>query len=245
MSVMVRGAVLYECRIWHSRRTPLANSFTYRTYLWLVDLDDLPQLPWPLRLLASFRSLDHLGDPRRSIRANVDAFVHERGVDLHGGKILMLGHARVLGYVFNPITLYWCHGLDGVLVCIIAEVHNTYRQRYAYLLYPDGRGRARTPKEFYVSPFNPVDGSYRMSLPQPKERLALAVVLDRPDGSRFAATVRGTAMPASPWTLLCAAARHPWSTAAVSVRIRRQGIGLYLRGLRPVPRPAHFSKEGV
>lgn len=245
MSAAAGGAALYECAIWHSRRAPLANSFTYRTYLWLVDLNDLPRPAGPLRLLASFRSCDHLGDPRRPIRANVDAFLCDHGVDLRGGRVLMLTHARVLGHVFNPLTLYWCHRRDGRLACVIAEVHNTYGQRHAYLLRPDDRGRARTPKEFYVSPFYPVDGSYRMSLPRPRERLALAVVLDRPDGSRFSATVRGTAGPANGRALLRAAAHHPWSTLAVSARIRRQGIGLYLRGLRPALRPAHVPQKGV
>jgi DUF1365 family protein len=245
VTVAAGGAALYECGIWHSRRAPLTNSFRYRTYLWLVDLDDLPRPAGPLRLLASFRSRDHLGDPGQPIRANVDAFLRARGIDLGGGRVLMLAHARVLGYVFNPLTVYWCHRQDGSLACVIAEVHNTYGQRHAYLLHTDDSGRGRAPKEFYVSPFYPVDGSYRMSLPRPGERLALAVVLDRPDGSHFAATVRGTAVPASRRALLAAAARHPWSTAAVSVRIRRQGIALYLRGLRPAPRPAHVPQKGV
>ena len=79
----------------------------------------------------------------------------------------MLAHARVLGYVFNPLTVYWCHRPDGTLACVVAEVHNTYRQRHAYLLPADDRGRAEVPKQFYVSPFYPVDGRYRMSLPEP------------------------------------------------------------------------------
>jgi DUF1365 family protein len=245
VTVAAREAALYECQIWHSRRTPVANSFTYGTYLWLVDLDDLPRPGGPLRLLASFRSRDHLGAPGQSIRANVDSFLHERGVDLRGGRVLMLAHARVLGHVFNPLTVYWCHDPDGTLSCVIAEVHNTYGQRHAYLLHPDDKGQARTPKALYVSPFYPVDGVYRMSLPLPRERLTLAVVLDRPDGSRFSATVRGSAVPASTRALVHAAARHPWSTATVSARILRQGVGLYLRGLRPVPRPARVPQEGV
>jgi len=245
VSVSGHGAVLYECRIWHSRRTPLVNTFSYRTYLWLVDLDDLPRPAGPLRLLGSFRPRDHLGDPRRSIRANVDAFLRGRGIDLGGGPVLMLAHARVLGHVFNPLTVYWCRRAGGELACVLAEVHNTYGQRHAYLLRPDERGRARVPKACYVSPFYPVDGRYLMSLPPPGDRLALAVVLERPDGTRFSATVRGTAVPASARALLRAAARHPWSTAMVSARIRWQGIRLYRRGLRPVPRPAHVPQQGV
>ena len=93
----------------------------------------------------------------------MDRFLGARGIDLGGGRVLMLAHARVLGYVFNPLTVYWCHRADGTLACVMAEVHNTYGQRHAYLLRTDERGRARVGKEFYVSPFHPVDGSYRMS----------------------------------------------------------------------------------
>jgi DUF1365 family protein len=215
--------------------------FRYRSYLWLVDLDHLPRVPG----LARFRARDHLGDPRASIRANLDRFLAARGVDLGGGRVTMLAQARVLGYVFNPLTVYWCHRPDGTLACVVAEVHNTYRQRHAYLLRTDDRGRAEVPKQFYVSPFYPVDGRYRMSLPEPDATLALSVRLDRPDGHSFAASVRGRAGPGTARALLAAVVRHPWSTAAVSVRIRWQGVRLYLRGLPVIPRPAHQSQEGV
>jgi len=154
----------------------------------------------------------------------------------------MLAHARVLGYVFNPLTVYWCHRADGTLAAVVAEVHNTYRQRHAYLL---PGAVSDVPKRFYVSPFYPVDGRYRMSLPEPDASLALSVRLDRPDGHAFAASVRGRAVPATWRALLRAAARHPWSTAAVSVLIRGQGVRLYLRGLPVIPRPAHQPQEGV
>ena len=238
-------AALYECRITHARTVPLRNVFSYRSYLWLVDLDHLPRLGPGLRLLAGFSARDHLGDPRRGIRENLDGFLAARGVDLGGGRVTMLAHARVLGYVFNPLTVYWCHQADGALACVVAEVHNTYGERHAYLLHTDARGRAQVPKEFYVSPFYPVDGRYRMSLPEPDGRLALSIVLGRPDGHSFTASVRGRAVPATARALIGAAARHPWSTAAVTARIRWQGVQLYLRGLRVAPRPAHLPQEGV
>jgi len=239
------GAALYECTITHARTAPLRNVFTYSSYQWLVDLDQLPKLGPGLRLLAGFEARDHLGDPGRGIRENLDHFLAERGVDLAGGRVMMLANARVLGYVFNPLTVYWCHRADGTLACVVAEVHNTYGQRHAYLLHTDDRGRAQVPKEFYVSPFYPVDGRYRMSLPEPDSRLALSIVLGRPDGQSFAANVHGRGVPATARALLATAVRHPWSTAAVSARIRWQGIKLYLRGLRVVPRPAHLPQEGV
>jgi DUF1365 family protein len=235
-------ARLYECRITHARTVPLRNVFTYRTYLWLVDLDHLPRSRGPgLRRLARFQARDHIGDPHRGIRENLDHFLAGRGIDLGGGRVTMLTHARVLGYVFNPLTVYWCHRADGTLACVVAEVHNTYGQRHAYLLHTDDRGRAQVPKEFYVSPYYPVDGRYRMSLPSPDARLALSVVLDRPDGLPFSASVRGRSVPATARALTGAGL----STAAVAARIRWQGYKLYLRGLRPVPRPAHLPQEGV
>jgi DUF1365 family protein len=240
------GAVLYECRITHTRLAPLRNVFTYRTYLWLVDLDHLPRPGRVLRLLAGFSGRDHLGDPGRPIRDNLERFLQDRDIDTGGGQVLMLAQARVLGYVFNPLTVYWCHRADGTLACVVAEVHNTYRQRHAYLLRPDERGRAQVPKEFYVSPFYPVDGGYRMTLPEPsRSAVALSVTLNRPDGHSFVASVHGTGQAATARALLLAAARHPWSTAAVSGRIRWQGIRLYLRGLPVIPRPTHQPQESV
>jgi uncharacterized protein len=237
-------ARIYECRITHARVTPLRNVFRYGTYLWLVDLDQLPRSS----PLAGFRSRDHLGDPGLSIRENLDRFLAARGID-RPGTVTMLTQARVLGYVFNPLSVYWCHRSDGTLACVVAEVHNTYGQRHAYLLHPDDRGRAEVQKQFYVSPFYPVDGRYRMSLPEPDLRpgghLALEVLLDRPDGHSFAASVHGRAVPATARALAGAVIRHPWSTAVVSARIRWQGVQLYLRGLPVIPRPAHPPQEGV
>ena len=246
---LASGAALYECRITHVRTAPLRNQFTYRSYQWLVDLDDVPRRRGGLRLLADFRAEDHLGDPRRSIRENLERFLATRGIDLGGGRVLMLTHARVFGYVFNPLTVYWCHGAGqngapGRLECVVAEVHNTYGQRHCYLLRTDPRGRAETAKEFYVSPYYGVDGHYRMSLPEPGPRLALSIALHRPGQPPFTASVRGRAVRADGAGLVAAAARHPWSTAAVAARIRWQGIKLYARGLRPEPRPERAPQEG-
>jgi len=236
---------LYECRISHVRTAPLRNAFTYHGYQWLVDLDHLPRTARWLRPLTGFRPGDHLGDPAATIRRNVDGFLASRGVDLGGGRVTMLTQPRVLGYVFNPLTVYWCHDAAGALACVLAEVHNTYHERHCYLLHTDGQGRAQTAKEFYVSPYYPVDGRYRMTLPEPGERLALTIVLDRPDGHPFVASVRGRRRNASTGAIVRAALAHPWSTAAVTARIYGQGIKLYARGLRPASRPWHPGQEGV
>ena len=228
---------LYEVEVTHRRTERIDRSFSHRMYLWLVDLDDLPVLPRPLRALARFEAADHIGDPRRSIRANLDDFLAGRGVDLEGGRVLMLAHARVLGYVFNPITLYWCHRASGEPACVVAEVHNTYGGRHHYLLDADEAGRARVEKEFYVSPFLSVSGEYRMRVPEPGEELSVTVVLRQEESTPFVATMRGRRRPAGVRGLLTAAARHPLVTARLSAAIRRHGIALWARRVPLVARP--------
>ncbi|MBP0450726.1 DUF1365 domain-containing protein [Kitasatospora sp. RG8] len=234
------GAVLYDARTTHVRTEPPRPAFRHRGYLWLVDLDRLPRLPWPLRPLAAFRPRDHgpardTGEP--TIRQDIDRYLAAHGVRLGRGRVLMLTQARSLGYVFNPLTVYWCHDEAGRPLCTVAEVHNTHGGRHRYLLPPDPDGRSETPKDFHVSPFFPVDGRYRMVLPEPGERLGLTVHLER-EGSRvFTATVRGTGRPAGPAALLRAALTHPFATRAVSLHIRYRGIRLWLSGLPVHPCP--------
>jgi DUF1365 family protein len=236
------GPAIYDVTVSHRRSQTLDDAFTHRMYLWLVDLDDLPRHPG-----LAFRGADHLGRPDRSIRANLDAFL-----DAHGrprpARVLMLAHPRTLGYVFNPITLYWAHDEAGALTDVVAEVHNTYGGRHHYLLEVDEAGRARVDKAFYVSPFFPVDGEYRMRVPEPGETLSATVVLQRPDDdgvltTAFVATLRGQRHPATPRTVLRALARHPFVTQRVALAIRWRGIRLWARGLPVIGRtPADVDR---
>ncbi|HUZ56234.1 MAG TPA: DUF1365 domain-containing protein [Streptosporangiaceae bacterium] len=237
---------LYPCAITHVRTTPVQRAFTYRSYLWLIDLDHLPHLPLALSPLAAFRVEDHLGDRAApSIRSNVDAYLSRHDIDLDGGRVLMLASARVLGHVFNPISVFWCYGADGALAAVLAEVHNTYSQRHVYLLRPDPRGRSEAAKEFYVSPFLPVSGRYRLRLPAPGERLRLAVTLDLDGEPALVAGVRGTRRPFALWRLLGYSLRFPWASLRVTALIRWQAIQLLARRLPVLPRPAHLPQEGV
>jgi predicted NAD/FAD-binding protein/DUF1365 family protein len=232
-SVPATGRI-YATTIRHTRRTPLRHAFTYRSQTWLVDLDHLPR-PGPL---ASFQARDHLGSPDRTIRENVDTFLSGqglagKGIDLDGGRILMLASPRVLGYCFNPISIFWCHRPDQTLECVVVEVHNTYGERHAYVVHPDQHGKATVPKELYVSPFNDTSGTYQLALPLPGDRLAVSIAL-QPGG--FTASMTGQASPRG---------RGSLAPLLVTLRIRVQGIRLWLRGMKVQPRPVHRSQEGV
>ncbi|MFG3254199.1 DUF1365 domain-containing protein [Streptomyces sp. NPDC048172] len=236
---------LYRCVVTHVRDGPVRHAFHHRTYLWFLDIDRPPRLPRPLHPLARFEARDHFGGTAPTLRGGLERFLAARGLDLDGGRVTMLTAARVFGHVFNPLTLYWCHDAAGAPLCIVAEVHNTYGERHCHLLHPDADGRAYVPKEFYVSPFFPVDGAYRMRLPEPDARLRISVRLERRGTRPFLATVHGDRTRATPAGLLRAAACHPWPTLAVSAAIRVHGLWLWARGLRVRPRPHHPVQKGM
>lgn len=231
-------AALYDATVAHVRRSDPPYSFAHRMHLWLADLDDLPRLPRWLRPFARFDGRDHFapGEPG-DIRSKLDSWLAARDVDLRGGRVVMLASARVLGYVFNPITVYWCHTPDGALACVVAEVHNTYRGRHAYLLQPGEELRA--DKEFYVSPFQPRTGEYRMHLPRPDALLALSVVLEHGGETLLAATLRGVRRPIGPRTLVRYLLGRPFQPQRVAALIRRHGVALWRRRAPITARTAH------
>lgn len=236
---------LYDAVVTHTRRERIRRAFTHRIYLWLVDLDDLPRLPRWLTPFARFRAADHLGDPSRSIRDNLDRWLGDQGVDLHGGRVLMLTNARCLGYVFNPITIYWCHQPDDTLECVVAEVHNTYGGRHCYLLRLDPHHRGQADKRFYVSPFLAVDGSYQMRVADPGPTLSVSIVLRREQHTALAVGLHGQRRAARPGQLMRMLLRQPFGSYRIAALIRLHGIVLWLRRIPIVPRPPHTAQKGV
>ncbi|MGH8960566.1 MAG: DUF1365 domain-containing protein [Jatrophihabitantaceae bacterium] len=236
----------YDVRITHHRRDPLDYRFSNTARTWLVDLDALPQLPRGLGRLCRFDPRDHLLDGaahvrRETVRTNVNRWLLERGVP-RPARVLMLAGPRVLGYVFNPLSVFYCYTPDGRLEYVVAEVRNTYGGRHCYLLHPGPRSCEQVDKVFYVSPFHPVDGRYEIRVPEPGDRLAVTVTLHRPGAGAFTAVMTGTRRSsASLWSAL----RTPLATRAVMVHIRRHGIRLYTKGLRPVPQPRRARSPQV
>jgi len=102
---------LYETTVRHVRTAPFRNTFSYASSMWLVDVDDtdLPSLARPLRALPRFKARDHLGDPRRSLRQNIEHYLAGNGIDLAGGRVLLLTSPRSLGHAFNSLSVWWCH----------------------------------------------------------------------------------------------------------------------------------------
>ncbi|GAB3243328.1 DUF1365 family protein [Nocardioides dilutus] len=228
---------IYETTIRHTRRTPFTRTFTHRSQTWVVDVDDLPDHG----VLGRFEARDHIGDPERSLRDNVQVFLDRQsidgqGIDVRGGRILLAANARAFGYCFNPISVFWCWDRRGDLAATVVEVHNTYGDRHAYLVHTDERGRGTVDKAMYVSPFHGTDGTYRVAAPVPgstaRDRLDIAVTLDTDDGATFSASLSGRRSGITPLRAAPAAIRH-------ALLIRMHGVRLWLRRLPVQPRPTH------
>ena len=226
----------------HQRGGPVRHAFRHRVYLWLVDLDSVPRQPGLLRLAADFSSEDHLGNARLTIKDNIENYLTGNDVDLGArGRVLMLASARVLGHVFDPLSVFWCFDGTGQLACVVAEVHNTYRERHAYLLHPDKAGAATTGKDFYVSPFYDVSGTYELRFTLSPGRVTL-----RHQGTvAFSATFQGLPDPATRQNLIRLLIRQPLMTQRISALIRMHGIWLWLRGLPVRDHPHHDRQSGV
>lgn len=226
----------YAVTVTHRRRRPVRRTFTHRSHIWVVDLDDLPDHG----VLARFEARDHLGEPDRSLRENVVAFLARHDVEIGHGRILLATNARAFGFCFNQISVFWCHEESGALAATIVEVHNTYGDRHAYLVHADERGHARVDKQMYVSPFHGTDGHYDVVVPPPGDRIDLTVTLTTADGARFSARLAGERTDDS-------VLRTAPTALAGWLLIYRHGIWLWLRRRRSMPirpRPAHHQ-EGV
>ncbi|WP_036555467.1 FAD-dependent oxidoreductase [Nocardioides insulae] len=233
-----RPATAYATTITHTRRTPFRRTFRHRSHTWLVDLDHLPdRVPGGGR----FSARDHFTGDAATIRAGLDRLLTLHGLDLRGGRALMLAHPRAFGHCFNPITVHWCWADPAGLgrpAATVVEVHNTYGDRHAYVLRADEHGRAEIPKAMYVSPFHGTDGNYRVQAPPPDPgsgRVRVSVSLRTQDGARFVAGLTGA--PTDP-------PRLPLASLRTAALIRLHGIALWARGLPIHPRP-HHRQEGA
>lgn len=238
------AGALYFNRVMHKRLRPFVHRFDYRVFSVLVDLDRLDSLSRSLRLFSHNRfnlfglyDRDHGPRDGSPLRPWIDGLLHDRGIDLGPeGRVRMLCFPRVLGYVFNPLTLYFCNDGAGRLRAVLYEVRNTFGDMHSYLLPVDGDHVTGSPvvqacdKRFYVSPFIDMDCRYRFRLREPDARLSVLIRQEQPAGDILLATMTGTAAPLDDRTLGRAFVTHPLVTLKVIGAIHWQALRLWLRG---------------
>ncbi|HEX5560174.1 MAG TPA: DUF1365 domain-containing protein [Nocardioidaceae bacterium] len=228
---------LVRAQVRHHRSRPVPYGFRTTTPMWLVDAADADAaFPRWLRPLASVRSRDHL-DPAdaRPLVDKVRGHLAAEGVGWSAERVLVLANARSLGYVFDPLTTFFCLDGSGRLEGVLAEVHNTYGERHCYLLRLDG-SRARVDKEFYVSPFFTVEGTYDIRVRLDADHVAISISLAQQGRTVFAGSVRGALRPATRGRTVRNVLGHPLPSQRVSALIRWHGVRLWLRRLPVAPR---------
>lgn len=243
MLVEDTASALYTGTVSHRRTSPTPHRFRYALYYLLLNLDELEAVASnvaPLALnsrgLTSFHDADHLGSSSISVKRKLAGWLRARGRELPGGPVLLLTNLRVFGYVFNPVSYYYCCDPQGHLVFVVAEVSNTFGETYCYLLddlAPSGPRavRSRRTKVFHVSPFIEIDGiEYDWIFTAPGDRLTVHIDEFRGDEKFFDATLQLKRQPLTTRSLVGAMARHPHVTAHTIGRIHWQALKLWWKG---------------
>jgi len=235
-------AALYPSRVSHRRLFPRAYRFVYRVFYLLVDIDRLEALSARLRFfshnrfnLLSLHDRDHgVGEPG-GLRRWAEAVLRSREIELAGGRIRLLSLPRVLGFGFNPISLWFCEHADGSLRAVIAEINNTFGERHSYLLASGGAPMPyqqvhEKDKCFHVSPLMDMQGRYRFDFCDPAERSRLVIREYREGQLMLVATLAGERRVLSDAGILRQVAAMPWMTLKVVAAIHWQAMKIWLRG---------------
>jgi DUF1365 family protein len=243
------AAALYFGEVMHARLKPMRHRFNYHVMSLLIDLDRLeaadrqsPLFGVNRAALYSFNEADHGERNGSRLRLYAQRRAAELGIDLTGGRVWLLCYPRLLGYTFNPLSVYFCHRADGELALIVYEVRNTFGDIHAYVLpvkpgeISDAGVRQQQDKLFYVSPFIEMAMRYHFRVSPPGERVKLRILETDREGPLLAATFNGRRRSLTTAALLRSCFSLPLVTLKIVAAIHWQALRLWLKGVRPVPR---------
>lgn len=229
----------------HRRLRPRVHAFEYPTYFLMLPLRSLRQAPAPAlrrnrRGWLSFHDADH-GDGRADALAWLDELLVGEGIHDATGEAWLHCYPRVLGYVFKPVSFWYCHREDGTLAAVVTEVNNTFGERHCYLLAGSdlAYGRElRARKVFHVSPFCDVQGSYRFRFMRTADRTVARIDHDDDDGALLQTSVSGHLEPLTAQSVRLAFFGMPLMTLGVILRIHWQAVQLWLKRVPYFTKPA-------
>jgi DUF1365 family protein len=263
---------LYECKVMHARFAPKANRFLYRIFLFAIDLDELPELhrrlPWfsvNRRNVYAFDERDYLPvteplhppahpalchvirENAPGLKTRVLAYLAERGVDLGAGRVVLVTLPRVFGYLFNPVSFYFCYDRDGRCVAALSEVTNTFREMKPFFLGPKNQAndvfRLRVPKHFYVSPFSDVDVEFDFILRPPTDRLSIQIDDYAGDRRMLTSTLTGPQRALTGARLAWYTIKYPLLTLRIVGLIHWHALLLWLKRNKWFPKAARATEQ--
>lgn len=242
------SSALFPGHVTHARLRPRQHRLAYRIYSLLLDLDELDTLDRRLKLfsvdrfnLFSFSTKDRGDRSGKDLRAQVERSMRAVGVEPDGGAIRLLTMPRLLGWAFNPVSVFFCYNRQGVLTAILWEVDNTFGERHGYMIPVEANAGAEIvqhcDKEFYVSPFMEMNLRYTFRVAPPVDRLSICI--DTYDADGLVLTARHLARRAelTDAALLRAFFTIPLLTLRVVGGIHWEALKMWLKGLRLKVRP--------
>ncbi|EGJ09207.1 MULTISPECIES: DUF1365 domain-containing protein [Rubrivivax] len=220
----------------HRRLKPAGHTFEYPTYFMLLPMRRLRAQPEAAVRrnrfgLVAFHDADH-GDGRADSLAWLEELLAAEGIADADGEIWLHTYPRVLGYVFKPVSFWYCERRDGSLAAIVAEVNNTFGERHCYLLAGEDLRWGRelvARKVFHVSPFCRVEGRYRFRFLRTAERTVARVDHDDDEGPLLLTSVSGRLAPLTTAAARAAFFGMPMMSLGVIVRIHWQALQLWLK----------------
>jgi DUF1365 family protein len=234
----VTASALYVGSVGHVRREPRLHEFRVRLYMLYLDLDELPTLDAgfvfgversrPL----SFRRRDYRGDATRPLKETILADVERELGWRPSGPVRLLTNVRAFGYVFNPVSFYFCFDADGTtLRAVLAEITNTpWSERHAYVLAArNGRVEASFEKAFHVSPFFPMEQRYHWRIGAPGESLEIEMLNEESGREVFRAALRMEREPFTAAALRTLAISYPLMSARAHAAIYWQALRLWMK----------------
>ncbi|MEI8312938.1 MAG: DUF1365 domain-containing protein [Verrucomicrobiota bacterium] len=235
----MRRSCLYECTVMHRRILPKNHEFAYRIFLFLLDLDELAELENKIPVfsfdgpnLYSLRSADYFQYQSGAIRENLMIFLRSEGFEKAPAGVRLLTLPRLLGYTFNPISIFFCYDESGLPMTSVVQVGNTFGELKPYLVpLEGGRFHVRVRKNFYVSPFSDLDLAFDFRIDIPGDRLRVLIDDYSGDDKTLLSALSGTRRELTLGSLLFLTLKYPLVTLKIIALIHWEALRLWLKGI--------------